>query len=58
MRETGRIWIEGPEGSGDTSLAAKDRRVICDFALYGDPKLDAETEANMALIVERVNGVE
>lgn len=55
-RGPGQIWIEGPEGSGD--LGTKDRRIVCDFRLYGDPALDAETEANFNLIVERVNGGE
>ena len=35
-----------------------DRRIVCDFRLFGDEALDAETEANFALIVERVNGSE
>jgi hypothetical protein len=33
-----------------------DRRIVCEFMLYGDEVLDAETEANFALIIERVNG--
>ncbi len=53
-----RIWIEGPEGSAKSDRFPKDRRIVCDFALYGDPKWDAETEANLDLIVERVNGGE
>jgi hypothetical protein len=52
------IWIAGPQVSGDTVLAAKDRRIVCEFRLFGDDALDAETEANFALIVERVNGAE
>lgn len=56
--EGDRVFIEGPEGSAATDTFPKDRRIICDFALYGDPKIDGETEANMALIVERVNGGE
>lgn len=52
------IWIQGPEGSGDVALAGADRRIVCDFRLYGDRSLDAETRANMALIVERVNAGE
>lgn len=49
------IWIQGPEGSGDSALATADRRIVCDFRLYGERDLDAETRANMDLIVERVN---
>lgn len=56
--EASRIWIEGPEGSAATEKHPKDRRVICDFALYDDEYLDAETRANLDLIVERVNGGE
>jgi hypothetical protein len=56
MREAGRIWIEGPEGSAASEALPKDRRVVCDFRIYGDAELDAETEANFNLIVERVNG--
>lgn len=56
--EAGRVFIEGPEGSGASELLPNDRRIICDFPLYGDDALDGETEANMALIVERVNGGE
>ena len=52
------IWIAGPQGSGDTVLATKDRRIVCEFRLFGDDALDAETEANFVLIVERVNGAE
>lgn len=52
------IWIQGPEGSGDVRLARADRRIVCDFRIYGDAALDAETRANMALIVERVNAGE
>ena len=51
-----QVWIEGPEGSGN--LGTKDRRIICDFRIYGDVDLDAETEANFNLIVETVNGLE
>lgn len=56
--EDGRVFIEGPEGSAATDTFPKDRRIVCDFLLYGDPQIDGETEANMALIVERVNGDE
>ena len=56
--EPGRTWIEGPEGTGDTRLAAKDRRIILDAELFGDPAFDAETIANIDLVVERVNGGE
>lgn len=58
MREAGRIWIEGPEGSAASDRFPKDRRIVCDFQLFGDPALDAETEANLDLIVEAVNGLE
>ncbi len=56
--EAGRTWIEGPEGSARSDRFPKDRRIVCDFALYGDPKIDAETEANLDLIVDLVNGGE
>ena len=52
------IWIQGPKGSGDAALASADRRIVCDFRIYGYEDLDTETRANMALIVERVNGGE
>lgn len=54
--EDGRVFIEGPEGSAATDTFPRDRRIICDFRLYGDEALDSETEANLELIVERVNG--
>jgi hypothetical protein len=54
-REGESIWIEGPNGSGASDLLPGDRRIVCDFRLYGDATLDAETEANFNLIVERVN---
>ena len=50
------IWIEGPKGSAVTERLPDDRRIVCDFRLFGDDVLDAETEANFALIIERVNG--
>ena len=50
------IWIEGPKGSAVTERLPGDRRIVCDFRLFGDEALDAETEANFALIIERVNG--
>ena len=53
-----RTWIEGPEGTGDVRLAARDRRIVVDADLFGDPAFDAETLANLDLIVERVNGGE
>lgn len=56
--ERGRTWIEGPEGTGNTNLAAKDRRIVVDAELFGDPDFDAETLENLDLIVERVNGGE
>ena len=49
------IWIEGSKGSAATERLPGDRRIVCDFRLFGDEALDAETEANFALIVERVN---
>ena len=55
VREEDRFWIEGPEGSGASDLLPNDRRVICDFELFGDPKLDAEAEANASAIVEAIN---
>ena len=50
------IWIEGPKGSAATERLFGVRRIVCDFRLFGDEALDAETEANFALIVELVNG--
>jgi hypothetical protein len=50
------IWIEGPKGSAAKAGLSGDRRIVCDFRLFGDEALDAETEANFALIIERVNG--
>ena len=50
------IWIEGPKGSAAMKRLPGDRRIVCDFRLFGDKALDAETEANFALIIERVNG--
>jgi len=50
------IWIEGPKRSAATEWLPGDRRIVCDFRLFGEEVLDAETEANFALIVERVNG--
>ena len=55
IREEHRFWIEGPEGSGASELMPNDRRVVCDFAIYGDEELDAEAEANANLIVRMVN---
>jgi hypothetical protein len=55
VREGESLWIEGPRGSAATECFPGDRRVVCDLKLYGDAKLDAETEANAQLIVERVN---
>lgn len=57
-RLEGSLWIEGPAGSAATETFPADRRIICDFALYGDESLDAETEANATLVVERVNARE
>jgi len=50
------IWIEGPKGSATMDGLPGDRRIVCEFKLYGDEDLDTETEANFALIIERVNG--
>ena len=50
------IWIEGPKESAAKARFPGDRRIVCDFRLFGDEALDAETEANFALIIERVNG--
>jgi hypothetical protein len=50
------IWIEGPKESAAKARLPGDRRIVCDFRLFGDEALDAETEANFALIVECVNG--
>jgi hypothetical protein len=55
VREPHRFWIEGPPGSGATDLLPSDRRIVCDFAIYGDAELDAEIEANANLIVRLVN---
>ncbi len=55
VREPSRFWIEGPPGSGATELLPSDRRIVCDFAIYGDEALDAESEANARTIVEAVN---
>jgi hypothetical protein len=55
-REGESIWIEGLKGSATTERLSGDRRIVCEFKLYGDEDLDAETEANFTLIVERVNG--
>ncbi len=54
-RNAHAIWIEGPKGSAATALLPGDRRIVADFRLYGDEALDAETEANFALIIEAVN---
>lgn len=55
-RDGSTIWIEGPKGSGASARLPGDRRIVADFRLYGDPDLDAETEANFDLIVRRANG--
>ena len=49
------IWIEGPRGSAASERLPSNRRIVCEFRLYGDEELDAETEANFALIVESAN---
>lgn len=54
----GSLWIEGAPGSAATDPFPADRRVVCDFAFYGDASLDAETRANADLVVERVNAEE
>lgn len=52
------LWIEGAEGSAATDTFPGDRRIVADMKLYGDAALDAETECNARLIVERVNAGE
>jgi hypothetical protein len=54
-REGETIWIEGPRGSAASERLPSNRRIVCEFRLYGDEELDAETEANFALIVESAN---
>ena len=54
-REGETIWIEGPRGSTASERLPSNRRIVCEFRLYGDEELDAETEANFALIVESAN---
>ena len=49
------IWIQGPKESGTSSSLPGSRRIVCEFRLHGDEELDAETEANFALIVESAN---
>jgi hypothetical protein len=49
------IWIQGPKGSAASDQLPSNRRIVCEFRLYGDEELDAETEANFALIVEAAN---
>ena len=56
--EPNRTWIEGPEGTGDTALAAKDRRIVVDAELFGDPDFDAETLANLDFIAGLANAAE
>lgn len=55
VEEGESIWIEGPRESAASERFPGDRRIVCDFRLYGDAELDAETEANFRLIVEAVN---
>lgn len=57
-QEGDSIWIQGPQGSAATERFPADTRIVCDFRLYGDEDLDAETEANFKLITEAVNGLE
>jgi hypothetical protein len=54
-REGETIWIEGPRGSAPSEQLPGNRRIVCEFRLYDDEELDAETEANFALIVEAAN---
>jgi len=54
-REGETIWIEGPRGSAANEQLPGNRRIVCEFRLYDDEELDAETEANFALIVEAAN---
>jgi len=54
-REGESIWIEGPKGSAAGERLPANRRIVCEFRLYDDEELDAETGANFALIVEAAN---
>jgi hypothetical protein len=54
-REGETIWIEGTKGSAASERLPGNRRIVCEFRLYGDEAMDAETEANFALIIEAVN---
>jgi hypothetical protein len=54
-REGETIWIEGPRRSTASERFPADRRIVCEFRLYGDEELDAETKSNFELIVEAVN---
>jgi hypothetical protein len=54
-REGETIWIEGPRRSAASERFPADRRIVCEFRLYGDEELDAETKSNFELIVEAVN---
>ena len=54
-REGESIWIEGPKGSAAGERLPANRRIVCEFRLYGEEAVDAETEANFELIAEAVN---
>lgn len=49
------LWIEGAAESAATDTLPADRRIVCDFRLFGDEALDAETEMNADLVVRAVN---
>ncbi len=53
------FWIEAaPEPRDEAGMTVnKDRRVVCDFQLYGDERLDSEAVANAELIVRAVNAL-
>jgi hypothetical protein len=52
---TGEVLDRGT--GGQRRLGGLARRIVCDFAIYGDPGLDAEIEADARLIVEAVNAL-
>ena len=54
-REGESIWIEGLQGSAASERLPANRRIVCEFRLYGDEAMDVETEANFELIAEAVN---
>jgi len=54
-REGESTWFEGPKGSAAGGRLPANRRIVCEFRLYGEEAVDAETEANFELIAEAVN---